>query len=85
MKISGFTFIRNGDKLYYPVQESIRSVLEIVDEFVVALGDSDVDEADLAAFTGDWLGTETGSEKSDINNDGIVNLKDFMDIGENWE
>ncbi len=44
MKISGFTFIRNGAKLYYPVQESIRSVLDIVDEFVIALGDNDKDD-----------------------------------------
>ncbi len=44
MKISGFTFIRNGSKLYYPVKESIRSVLGIVDEFVIALGDSDSDD-----------------------------------------
>ncbi len=44
MKISGFTFIRNGAKLYYPVQESILSVLDIVDEFVIALGDNDTDD-----------------------------------------
>ena len=38
MKVSGFTFLRNGQKLGYPFVESIRSVLPIVDEFVVALG-----------------------------------------------
>jgi hypothetical protein len=38
MKISGFTFASNADSLYYPVQESIRSILPICDEFVIALG-----------------------------------------------
>ncbi|HYG21534.1 MAG TPA: glycosyltransferase [Verrucomicrobiae bacterium] len=41
MKVSGFTFVRNGHKLGYPFVESIRSILPIVDEFVVALGPSD--------------------------------------------
>jgi len=41
MKISGFTFVRNAEKLYYPVKESIQSILPIVDEFIVALGPSD--------------------------------------------
>ena len=40
MKVSGFTFLRNGVKLGYPFVESIRSVLPIVDEFVIALGPS---------------------------------------------
>ncbi len=38
MKVSGFTFLRNGQKLGYPFVESIRSILPIVDEMVVALG-----------------------------------------------
>jgi hypothetical protein len=38
MKVSGFTFLRNGQKLGYPFVESIRSILPIVDEFVIALG-----------------------------------------------
>lgn len=41
MKISGFTFLRNGCRLGYPFAASIRSVLPLVDEFVVALGPSD--------------------------------------------
>ena len=41
MKISGFTFLRNGQKLGYPFAESIRSILPIVDEFVIALGPCD--------------------------------------------
>lgn len=41
MKVSGFTFLRNAQKLGYPFVESIRSILPLVDEFVVALGPSD--------------------------------------------
>jgi len=41
MKVSGFTFLRNGQKLGYPFVESIRSVLPLVDEFVIALGPCD--------------------------------------------
>lgn len=44
MKISGFSFVRNGIKLYYPVVESIRSILPIVDEFVIAVGQGDPDD-----------------------------------------
>jgi hypothetical protein len=38
MKVSGFTFLRNGQKLGYPFVASIRSILPVVDEFVIALG-----------------------------------------------
>ncbi len=41
MKISGFTMGKNISKLYYPMKQSIMSILPIVDEFVIALGDSD--------------------------------------------
>ena len=41
MKVSGFTFIKNAVKYVYPVQESIRSLLPIVDEMIVCLGDSE--------------------------------------------
>src|SRR5688572_9895054 len=44
MKISGFTMVKNATKLYYPIKQSIASVLDIVDEFVVALGDCDADD-----------------------------------------
>lgn len=44
MSISGFTMVRNGTKLYYPVKESIESILPIVDEFVIALGKCDSDD-----------------------------------------
>src|SRR5262245_42965220 len=41
MKISGFTFIRNGIKLTYPFTESIQSILPVCDEVIVAVGNSD--------------------------------------------
>ena len=47
MKISGFTFVRNATKLYLPVRESITSVLPLVDEFIIALGDCDHDDRTL--------------------------------------
>ena len=48
MKISGFSFARNAAKLYYPVKESIESILPIVDEFVIAVGDNDADDTTMA-------------------------------------
>ncbi|MGK0389468.1 MAG: hypothetical protein ACI94Y_002208 [Maribacter sp.] len=44
MKISAFTMVRNADKYYFPIKESIMSALPIVDEFVVALGNNDADD-----------------------------------------
>jgi len=41
MFISGFSFIRNAVKFDYPVIESIKSILPICDEFVIAVGKSD--------------------------------------------
>jgi glycosyltransferase involved in cell wall biosynthesis len=41
MIISGFTFVRNAEKLYIPIKESILSILPICDEFIVALAKSD--------------------------------------------
>jgi hypothetical protein len=41
MKISAFTFIKNGEILGYPFIESINSILPIVDEFVIAVGKSE--------------------------------------------
>jgi len=41
--ISGFTFIRNGIELGFPFEASIRSLLPLVDEFVVAVGKSNDD------------------------------------------
>lgn len=47
MKISGFTMGKNVSKLYYPIRESIESILPIVDEFIIALGDNDTDDTTL--------------------------------------
>jgi glycosyltransferase involved in cell wall biosynthesis len=41
--ISGFTFIRNGVELGFPFEASIRSLLPLVDEFVVVVGHSNDD------------------------------------------
>ncbi len=38
MKISGFTIIRNGIDFEYPFQESIRSLLPLVDELIINAG-----------------------------------------------
>ncbi|MFA9290851.1 MAG: hypothetical protein ACEQSF_06550 [Solirubrobacteraceae bacterium] len=40
MKISAFTFLRNGLTYGYPFIESIKSLLPIVNEYIVVLGDS---------------------------------------------
>jgi glycosyltransferase involved in cell wall biosynthesis len=41
--ISGFTFIRNGVELGFPFEASIRSLLPLVNEFVVVVGKSNDD------------------------------------------
>lgn len=41
MKISGFTIVRNAEKFYFPIKQSIESILPLVDEFIITLGDSD--------------------------------------------
>ena len=46
MRVSGFTFIRNGTMLGYPFVESIVSALPLCDEFVVAVGLSEDDTLD---------------------------------------
>jgi hypothetical protein len=58
MKISGFSMGRNALKLYYPMRPSVESILPLVDEFVVALGDSDEDDstrAELEAIGSDKI------------------------------
>jgi glycosyltransferase involved in cell wall biosynthesis len=47
MKTCGFTFVRNAIKYDYPVLESIKSILPICDEFVVAVGNSDDNTLEL--------------------------------------
>ena len=41
VKVSGFTFVKNAVKYGYPVVESITSILPVVDEMIVCLGDSE--------------------------------------------
>ena len=47
MKVSAFTFIKNGQILGYPFLQSIQSVLPIVEEFVVNVGESEDDTLSL--------------------------------------
>lgn len=47
MKVSGFSFIRNGQKFGYPFIESIRSILPICDDFYIAVGNSDDDTLEM--------------------------------------
>lgn len=58
MKISGFTMGKNALKLYYPMRQSVESILPLVDEFVVVLGDSDDDDntrAEIEAIGSDKI------------------------------
>jgi glycosyltransferase involved in cell wall biosynthesis len=43
MRVCGFTIIRNAQRFDYPIVEAILSVLPVVDEFVVLVGNSDDD------------------------------------------
>ncbi len=47
MFISGFTIIKNAIINDYPIEEAIRSVLPIVDEMIVLVGDSEDDTLQL--------------------------------------
>ncbi len=53
MRLSGFSFARNAVSLDYPIVESIKSVLPIVDEFIIALGDSSDNTTDVVRSIGD--------------------------------
>ncbi len=53
MKVSGFTIARNAIKLGYPIEESLRSLLPLVDELVVAVGDGEDATWELVASIGD--------------------------------
>lgn len=46
MKISGFTIIRNAVLNDYPITEAIRSILPVVDEMIVLIGDCE-DETEI--------------------------------------
>lgn len=41
MKVSGFTFIRNAVQNDYPIVQAITSIIDLCDEFVVVVGNSD--------------------------------------------
>lgn len=47
MKVVGFTFVRNAVKYDYPIIESIKSLLPLVDELVIALGNSEDNTSEL--------------------------------------
>lgn len=53
MKISGFTFLRNAVLNGYPFEESIKSVLPIVDEFICVIGSGIDDTRDRVAGIAD--------------------------------
>ncbi len=53
MKVSGFTFCRNAVRYDYPVVESIRSILPIVDEFIVNVGRCEDGTLELIRSIGD--------------------------------
>ena len=53
VSISGFTFIRNGIELGFPFEASIRSLLPLVDEFVVAVGAGSDDTLERVKAIGD--------------------------------
>jgi hypothetical protein len=52
MKISGFTFIKNAVINGYPVVEAITSILPVVDEMIVLVGDCDDDTLGLIEAIG---------------------------------
>lgn len=53
MRVSGFTILRHAGALGYPFVESIRSVLPLVDEFIVLIADDDNDSGPAVEAIGD--------------------------------
>lgn len=53
MRVSGFTIARNAVKLGYPIELSMRSLLPLVDELVIAVGDSEDNTWDVVVGIGD--------------------------------
>lgn len=75
--ISGFTIVRNAVRLDYPIVPAIRSILDLCDEVVVNVGESDDGTRDLIASLGDaririldtvWDFTRGGHTLSDETN-----------------
>jgi hypothetical protein len=61
MKISGFTFVRNARRFGFPLVESVRSLLPLVDEFIVNIGLPDEDGTERHL-----LGSLTAAERKKI-------------------
>lgn len=83
VKISGYTVIRNGKLMGYPVVQSIRSLLPLVDEMVIGVGQSEDDTKALIESIGDpkikifdshWDTTNTkgGTVLSDKSNEALA-------------
>lgn len=74
MKISGFTIIRNAINYDFPVVECIKSLLDLVDELVIALGDSSDDtEALISTIQSDKIKiVKSNWDSSKYNKDGQV-------------
>ena len=53
MKVSGFTIIKNAVINGYPIVEAITSILPVVDEMIVLIGDCDDDTQGLIEAIGD--------------------------------
>lgn len=49
MKVTGFSFIKNAVKYQFPVVESLKSILPLCDEVVVAVGNSEDNTKELVA------------------------------------
>ena len=63
MRISGFSIARRAIDLGYPIQESLRSMLPLVDELIVNVGDADdgtweavqdIGDPKISAFRSTW-------------------------------
>ncbi len=53
MQVSGFTIVRNARIMGYPIVEAIKSVLPLVDEFIVGLGPCEDDTLGMIQSIGD--------------------------------
>ncbi|MEP7220068.1 MAG: glycosyltransferase family 2 protein, partial [Bacteroidota bacterium] len=52
MKISGFSFVRNALLYDFPLEESLRSLLPLCDEVVIAVGKSDDETPEMVRDIG---------------------------------
>ncbi len=53
VRLSAFTFLRDGVRLGYPFEQSIRSILPICEEFVIALGEGHDDTRERIVALGE--------------------------------